>query len=544
MKIKYLVIILFALGIAIKLFGLNLALYDDEANYTFATYAANPINNPYYYTPFLIQLINLGFTSLLGLKVWVFRLVSLTISILTLGLIYRFTKKYYNQKTALMTLALMTFSFYFTLASLQIDVEGSLVTLLSSATIFSFLFYEKYKSKKWIVITTICLILALLAKYNTLILIPIIILYILIKNKKTIFSKNNIKKLITSIILFLIGTVVILFPYRKLILEHALQFLTGNFSLLSITMLLFWATPLLICPALLSLKNTKEEFKKDSIFYIWIIFTVLFYTTVIRWGDFSRYFINLIPPMAILSARYLSGFKLTKKQLTFGTILTILSLGFFFCLNSLQTKYIPRIMSYYLSEIKNLNFNFIFSYTSSSGPLFGINFLIVSIVLIITGLSTLYLLIKNNKLTKLALIILISVSLAFNIFLISEYIFHPTSPDVDQVQNEMIDYAKDNNLPFPIYSNNMGISWIFDNYNWAAAHDTNNLTKKTYDLPDLEMVNLSNEIKIIQEQKGTIIFLNWPPMPKESPIYSITSLCNMKKEFYNKNVLVGTIYSC
>lgn len=541
MKVKYFIFILFALGIAIKLFGLDLALYDDEANYTFATYAANNLGyQNYYYSSIPLLLIYKLFTNLFSLETWVFRLVSLIISILTLGLVYWFTKKYYNKKTALITLALMTFSFYFTLSSLQIDAEGSLVTLLISATIFYWLLYEKTKEKKWITISIILFSLTLLTKYNTLLILPILGIDYFLKNYKNI--KSNKKLTILILTLFSLGTIIILFPYRKLILEHALQFLSGNFSLLSIAMLLFWATPLLICPALLSIKNIKKE--KDIIFYIWIIFTVLFYTIMIRWGDFSRYFMNLIPPMAILSARYLSNFKLTKKQLTFGAVSTISISLLFFCLNSLQIKYVPRIISYYLSEIKNLNFNFMFSYTSSSGPLFGINFLIILIVLIITGLATLYLLIKNNKLTKLALIILISVSLAFNIFLISEYIFHPTSPNVDKIQNEMIDYTKDNNLSYPIYSNNMGILWIFDNNNWAAAHDINNLTKKTYDLPDLEMVNISNEIKTVQNQKGTIIFLNWPSMPKESPIYNITSLCNIKKEFYDKDILIGTIYNC
>ena len=94
MKInKYLILSLILIGIIVKLFGLNLGLYDDEANYTFATYAANNLGyHPYYYSPIPMIFLYKVFTNILGLETWVFRLVTLLISTLTIITVYFFTK--------------------------------------------------------------------------------------------------------------------------------------------------------------------------------------------------------------------------------------------------------------------------------------------------------------------------------------------------------------------------------------------------------------------------------------------------------------------
>jgi len=539
--LKILIFILL-LAIILRSFGLDEAMYDDEATYAFAAANAGKLGfNPYHYSPLIAQWSNILSINTFGINTFAFRLVPLIFGILTIIFTYLLAKEHYNKKIALLTSLIMSISFYHILASLQIDVEGSILTFLFVLTIFSYLKYEKYKTKKWQILTGIFIGLSFLAKSNSIGLFIIIGAHSLFKNKKII---KTIKDLFIP---FLIGVFILglffLFAYLinpqniSFLFSHGTNFLNLKPSAIPIFLFLLWATPFLVGLALIRIIKLKKE---DSIFIIWIVYTILFYTFIIKKGDFSRYFMNLIPALSILGAITLSKLKI--KNLKLISIISAIYLTILFLITLIPIKYVPRFFEIYLSEIKNLNFNFLFSYTTSSGPTFGISFLPILLTFILAGIFILlYFLIKNKKAKSIFLIIFISTSLGFNVFLTQEYLFHTTGPDVSLVQNEMIKYFKENNLNYPLYSNNEGIMFELDN----NYHAQNRTIFKSIGIPDNELdAPTSFPEEMIEKNGGAILLLNWPPILKNSPIWEITKHCQEIKEFYSKGILIGKIYKC
>jgi hypothetical protein len=542
--LKKLLILLLILSVLIKISALNLAMYDDESNYGFSITNADELGfNPHYYSPITMQLLGIFFTALFGIATYVFRLVPFIISFFTIAIVYLFAKEHYNKKTALISVFLLLVSFYFTLASLQIDIEGSLVTLFILSTFYCFTKSEKTKKLNWRILTGIFLALSLISKHNAIIVVLILGLYSLFKNKKILKTIYELfVPFMTGFVIYLIY-IILSFVHDP---NHVNYLLFGasrpaiGLTLLSPIIFMFWATPLLIVPALLAIKNKKRE---NNIFIFWIIVTILFNTFVISKGDFSRYYMHLIPAMVILGASYLSKIKFTKSDIKKIGLFTTLFFVLLYIINMFDLKYVSRITSDYINEIISLNFNFLFSYTTSSGPLFGVSFatimltLILSIIFILCVLSC-----KNKKFAKLCLISFLAISLAFNILLIQEYIFHVQGPNPSETTYEMLDYFKENNLNYPVYSNNEAILFYLNNSYWLSNTQQSNV--RGLDDYEQDYSDIHESVVRLKKTNGTILLLNWPYIPERSPALDVASNCELDKVFYSKNYKMGMVYVC
>jgi len=542
LDMKKLLILLFILVIFVKLTGLNSAIYDDESNYAFSITNADEAGfNAHYYSPLPMQWLGILFTTLFGATTFAFRLIPFVISFFTIGLVYLFAKEHYDKKTAITSVFLLLTSFYFTLASLQIDIEGSLVTLFILATFYCFTKSEKSKKLNWRILTGIFLALSLISKHNAIVIVLILGLYSLFKNKKILKTIYELfVPFVTGLIIYLLY-IILSFVHDP---NHISWLLFGasrpsaGLTLLSPIMFMFWATPLLIAPALLAIKNRKSN---DRIFLFWIIITILFNTFVISKGDFSRYYMHLIPAMSILGASYLSKFKF-RNPLKIGIITTT----FFVLLcviNSLPIKYVPRITSNYINELKSFNLNFLFSYTTSSGPLFGVSFATVALTLAMSAILVVCIFaIKNRKIAKICIIFLLAISIAFNALLIQEYVFHVQGVDPSQATYDLIDYFDENNLNYPVYSNDEGVLYYLNNSYWLS-------NKIPYGdvvgVPDNELdSNISNLVSKIDHDGGTALILNWPPIAKQSPVWEAVKDCRLDEKIYAKNYPIAYVYVC
>jgi hypothetical protein len=541
---KKLLILLFILVIFVKLAGLNGAIYDDESNYAFSITNADEAGfNPHYYSPLPMQWLGIMFTTLFGVTTFAFRLIPFVISFITIGLVYLFAKEHYNKKTALISVFLLLTSFYFTLASLQIDIEGSLVTLFILATFYCFTKSEKTKKLNWRILTGIFLALSLISKHNAIVIVLILGLYALFKNKKILKTIYDLfVPFATGLVIYLLY-IILSFVHDP---NHINWLLFGatrtsmGLTLLSPIMFMFWATPLLIVPALLAIKKRKS---KDNIFLFWIIITILFNSFVISKGDFSRYYMHLIPAMAILGASYLSKIKFRKLDLIKTGILTSVLFMLLYVINSLHMKYVPRITSNYLSEIKQLNFNFLFSYTTSSGPLFGISFATIALTLAISAILVVCIFAaKNQKFVKICLIFLLASSIAFNAILIQEYVFHFQGTNPSQATYDLVDYFEESNLNYPVYSNDEGVLFYINNSYWLSNKQQSNVMGLDDYEQDYE--DVIETIVRLKKTNGTILILNWPPIPEKSPAWDVAVNCDLEKTFYSKDYKIARVYSC
>ena len=550
---KMLFLILFGLLVfGLRLFNINEAIYDDESNFAYSLTVMDEYGfNHDYSSPQPFNLLYKPFVALFGLQTWVFRIVPWLFGIINTVFVYVFAGRNWDKNVAFWAAFLMLISFYPTLASLQFDVEGNLVMFSVMLMFFSYLEYEKSTNAKrrlgWQILAGIGLGLAVTCKYNSIYIIIPIALYSLIRRQW------NLRKSFDNLfMIYLVGFLIflILIVFAAVVSSNWLEFVPlfswadgfesayspEIFSLLGISMLVLWSTPLLFGFYIIALcKRDKNHF----LFQLWISTAILFYSIVITYGSIDRYLMNTIPAMAIIGGTILSKITLTKRQLMFFSTVGIMFLGLFFYLNSLNIKYVARFPDLYFNELKSFNFNFLLSYTSASGPTFGVNFATILISFSLAFLSLLFfILLKKKHASSIFFMIFLMISISFNIFLVSEYLFHPTGVDVSDVKWKMINHVKENNLPYPIYTNDQGIQWYFEHdYLWQ--------NKITQGFGDNE-IGSDNTIVLnhINKDDGTILLLHWPPLPEKSPAWEVVSLCKADKQFYSRNVLIGEVYRC
>ena len=260
----------------------------------------------------------------------------------------------------------------------------------------------------------------------------------------------------------------------------------------------------------------------------------------------DRYFMNTIPALAIMAGICIEKAKLKPIHWRIGGLVSVAFLAALFAINSLPIKYVPRFPSVYFQEIKSRNLQFLFSYTSSSGPTFGITFLALalSFILAIYFLGC-YLLQHKKQREKSALLfaLFLSFSVTFNVFLVTEYLFHPTGPDISGVKWTMIKYVPANKLSYPIYTNDEGIQWYFNHEYWKEKYTLEK--SEVLRIPDNELDADTSFVKErIRQRGGTIVLLRWPPLPAGSPANEVTTLCTLHNQFSSKGIIIGEIYNC
>jgi len=536
-------ILILILSIAIKSTALDTFPYDDEAVWMMTAVNASSFGyHPLHWLPPLSQWLNILSISLFGITTLAFRLVPLIFSSLTIILTYLFTKNYYNKKAGFLAALILIFSFYHNIASLQIDVEGGMLTFFFLGGISSFLKSkitetETKNSLKFKIVSGIFLGLALLTKSSGILIALIIGLYSLLQNKNII---NTIKDILPS---YLTGILIFgLYPLTAYMdplfskagqIHHVSSHIALNFYPLSLGMFILWSTPLLIGLLVLALK---EHENKDNIFIIWILTVSFFNLFLISRGDYSRYYMNIIPAIAIIGGNFLSKLNFKKKEIISLISISLISAVTFIFISSIKSNFIPRIPSLYFQELKNLNLNFIISITGSSGPTLGINFIIIAIGLLSLSLIPLFMIFKNKRIGKISLIIFLGISLGLNLFMIEETYFHLSSKDISKTQYTLLDLSKE--YPGPFFSNDEGIMFMIDNDYWNSEN--------VGGLPDYEIKYEKEKLNILRNKinNSTILILNWPEIPKESPIWKITKECKIIKEITSQNLKTGYIINC
>ena len=83
----------------------------------------------------------------------------------------------------------------------------------------------------------------------------------------------------------------------------------------SLIVQLLWTTPLIIIPFLVSLFRIKRE---DYLFVNWAIFIFIVNIFIVKWGDYTRYSMILLPAVFILAAKVLSGIKFNLREILIG----------------------------------------------------------------------------------------------------------------------------------------------------------------------------------------------------------------------------------
>ncbi len=579
---KILFLVIFGLLIfSIRLANIDEAIYDDESNFAYSLTVMDHWGFNYdFSSPQPFNFLYKPLLLLFELQTWVFRIVPWLFSIINTILVYWIARRNWGEKAAFYSALLMLISFYPTLASLQFDVEGSFVMFCFIMLFFAYLEYERdinlgKQRRWWQLLAGTALGLAIILKYNSVYIVPVLLGYVWMKNKWQF--KPTLKSIAPIFAIgFILFSAYLLFatmvvpvekkdssiPFYSWYDGFISKYRPNGISPLGIILFALWSTPLLFGFYLISIFNHDEQ-KRLLIF--WISGALLFYSLVLTYGAMDRYLMNTIPALALLGGITIAQFNFSRNNFITISMGSILYSSLLFVINPMM-KIVPRLPSSYAYELKHFNASFLFSYTSSSGPTFGVNFLTIFITFLIAFFCLVlffyhrkddhcknyihsdgklrqefYRCSKKSICSTLFAVFLV-VSIGFNIFLTTEYLFHPTGVDVSAVKYDMLYYVREQALPFPMYSNDAGLMWYLQHHQWKTRSDPGGMV---LGIPDQEVGTDASFITTsINQRGGTILLLNWPPLPKKSPAFDVTPLCSVVKRFYSKEMLLGEIYQC
>jgi hypothetical protein len=309
-----------------------------------------------------------------------------------------------------------------------------------------------------------------------------------------------------------------------------------TFSIRPFIYILFYATPLLFGNAILSALKPKKE---DSLLWIWIAVAFVIYLAVLGSpkGPFERYLMVIIPALSILSAKFIAGVRLSRKQLIFCGIIFLASYLLLLGLNNSGTRYLAHDPSQYIQEAIHLRWDFNFPYVGSSGPQFWISFSSMAVSLIISMLFLALCIIAEKigkeNLSKAFFAAFIAVALSFNVLLAQEYLFSLTHPSPEKATLELVRYNSISPMQEPVYSNLYQQGFYF----------YTNLSNYNHLLP-YEDENLGEIIPVLDMNGGTVVLIDFPGFSRNTEAWRLLSNCTEIKTIADKNKTLVYVYHC
>jgi 4-amino-4-deoxy-L-arabinose transferase-like glycosyltransferase len=587
------------LAVCIRAQGLDLALYSDEAGWANDLIKSNLDNIEYVPHPPLMIVLQQTMNKITNADIISFRLVPFLISIMNTIIIYIIARRWYNKKTAIIAVALFTVSYWATQASLQIDMDGSLImTWFLLAAIFTSNYFKKEKVEekqegnreieekankltnnnsntklKNQTLLGIVLGLIMLSKYTGILLFAMVFVYAIIKTK-------NIKKTIQFLLVPTIvsGIVFSLFPLwtyltGNTLFSNTLGHTGGDWYLTLVrplTYLFLWATPLLFYFTLLhfcekrkekneeekggkeeSAQRLKKEYEKDNdiLLTVWIGVIFLFYTFIIsgKAPTFGRYFMPMIPPLILLSARYIAKQEFTRKQTIKGIIAFIATYLLFKIINLKTTTILNHNINNYINSALQFKLQFLFPYTGSSGPFFWISFTNIALTLTVTTILLSIIMYKTcskkeekKKNISSYIMMLLVISAAFNMLLITEYIYSPTQPSHTEITNDIVKFLFRNGL-----ENRRTYTSVFQQ--GIFFHTVKKFPDKQiqYIVDSDGEYNTEYYQKELIDKEGVAVIIDMPmALDKEGEMWDELNKQCKRTDFEDKGKIAGFVFDC
>jgi len=522
---KLILILLIIIAFFIRLPGLNHFAAMDEKGWLSSEFWLN-------WHPPLSILMHTLFRFILGSNVWVSKLLMLLVGLVNICLVYFVSKDLFSEKAAIFAAGLMTFGAYPTLASLQIDIDGSFLMMFYLLSTWMFLKYEKTKERKWLVLTGIGSGLAMLTKFPGVFIFGILGLYYLLKTKNIVKTfKVFVPVILVGLVVFSIYPLTVLASGSSMLADNLRHFSRytspGEFNLglllVQYMLSVIWLGPLFIVLFLISVKKWN---KKYLLPIVWISLIFVFYTFVNtdNFKPIERYFTVLLAPLSMIVGNFLSKAKIKISKTLIVSFIASLVLIFIFSQSADFINFYPKTA--FVSRAMSLDWNFYLPITGSSGPIgFFLDFQVVGFSFLVSMLLLgAYLGLKNKKTSAVILAVIIGVGFGYNVFVMQEFLFSTTSPSVNKISYEVLDYIKDNEYDeVKVFRN----------------------TAFQYYLPHLNVTILDFEDEFSEEEIiGDFAIIDFPTINKESILWEKLSRCQKVGFFEDKGVVLGYLFYC
>ncbi|MEK6921308.1 MAG: hypothetical protein AABX82_05465, partial [Nanoarchaeota archaeon] len=274
-----------------------------------------------------------------------------------------------------------------------------------------------------------------------------------------------------------------------------------------------------------------------------ILVSVLFYFIIIPPNlDRTRYLMILIPALAILSAKYI-GEKTEewnkKEWLLVGVCSVMIFISFLWInQNNSIVSYESQQNPIVLLKSGSVDFSIpVFTETDNSG--FLLHFSIFAVAYGISAIAGFALFTRQNKTVgKIALIMLLSISIGYNFVVAEDYGLHWTSPNYSDGIKELILYAQRAPLQEPLYLlKNYELQWYLrDNYSLFVSD---------YGISETDETKIAAFAAELDEHGGTVIFTDMPPIDKNGLLWqTINEECVKEFSYLDKDVEIAWVWGC
>jgi len=464
-------IVLFILFLALRLPGLSLPYHQDEWKLVLASTSAERAGSFFAHPP-LTQLFFRLDRALFGPEAM--RFLPFGFSIASAWLLFVILRRRWDEKTALMSLALSGVVFYGVWASLQLDTDGAILPFFFLLALY---FYDRWnststeQSRRWLILLALALLFGLLVKLSFVLAVGALALDFVLMSAAARFSwKRFVWTALGMLILgalFIVSLVITHFLYPffdwRIMLTHASSYADGGRNYLQILVqvlkAVFYLSPLLVVPLLFF---SRDVIKRLRPFFLYIILGLVFYLGLF---DFSRaaldkYLAYLIVPLvainAVIISRILAG--INNRQIKIGLLVGgFLALGLV-SLNLLPHQVFPLYpKTEWFAKVWRGDWLILNPFTGGSGPAgFYVSFFFLILSFITTFALGLFGLIKRVGRPAMVVAILV-VGLAYNIVMAEELLLGRLNGSLPQVLQSTLVFLKSSpNIKSVITYNDIG----------------------------------------------------------------------------------------
>ena len=428
--------LVFVLGLGLRVCGLSQLYHQDEYKWALAADAASGSAQSILHPPLALFLYHhigsfIGYENL--------RIVPAFLSLVLLVLLFVYLRSFFTTRAALLGSLLFAVTPYALLGSLQIDIDGVFLPLMTLIAFLGYLLWQRassFQEKKWgLWLGLGGLVLGFACKLS-FVLVPLVLLVDVLMHSQKARLFLGKKEVWAS----LVGGAALLGAVLALVWNHVYVFrYVDNFVAFhgrDYVEILFlsvkggiYLSPLLFFGMFLGVRYRKEL----SLWYFFLLANFLFYFVAFDFSHrtFDRYLLFLVLPACVITAVWLDRalrIMTTKDEWRLFGIDSIFAffLGVFvFDIFSLPHRVIPLLpKAAFIDAVMHGHWGFLLPMTGGSGPLgFYLPVDALAVLWGVSGVGALLALVGGLWWKKAGLTLLLSASLIYTGFVNSEYLF-------------------------------------------------------------------------------------------------------------------------
>ncbi|MBI2057602.1 MAG: glycosyltransferase family 39 protein [Candidatus Yanofskybacteria bacterium] len=528
LKNNYWLWLLVLLFIATRFFGLDQLYYQDEYRWVSQVYTAEfgEVDSPH--PPVMQSLLSLG-GKIVGYGN--LRVVPFIFGVLNLILIYIVSLKLTgNKKIAYIASGLYIINVYSLIASLMLDIDGTVLPFLVLLAYYFYLKVFKDGQSKFI----LPLALVMMVGFFTKLSYALFAGALAVEYLWTLYDKGKLKYKIKRTVflsgMFCIFVVVFYVLYGKTDPRFA-EYVTGfkyfNFAsrayfelFLRMFKFFIWLSPLLFLPMVYGLFR-KNFFTKYRLWYVYSLFNLLFYLVIFDFArlPIERYFMFIIAPAAIVSGHIVyslfSGFN--RKHFFLSILGFAVLLAFTLLIAYDVVPLNPK--EAYVQKVKNLDFNFLIPMTGGSGP---IGFYVSAQFVLWVWVAGFLWLLFNKK--KIAIAFFIVFGVGYNVLLSGENLAGAFYGSVNDVTKKSVEYV--------VNSKEVGNSSVVTYYDAGVYYlkIADKYLGRFYTAPSRDYSSR------LTSHRGHYMIVDFPAIDKNSLYWKLISRCELAQKFTDKYV--------